>query len=298
MADWFRSIWVLGIAFASVVALTFGLAAVIVPPANGSAQGPGAASPDGSGFVPVPGDGPVTTVGGVLAVTGDREGAFVLDREALDQGYALAGEQGRLYFGGDPLAVERISYDGLEFYLDPGDCTLTPGERHDPSGVAGAHLACEEIADIRDGGTVSVEGTVGIAADLLGQRGDLPPSGGTVQVGDTELELPFAVLTLGRPAAFVPGGGFLPTEDGSGWLEFDYDAQTHALRLATVSLAAPRSTRIDQDACIVSTRSIGRLNPHTTTAELTVECASVELEPGERVRISGTIIADLVEPPQ
>ena len=296
MADWFRSLSILGIAFGGVVVLTFGLAAIIVPGAAGSARDSGAPTASGLDGVPVPDDGPVTTVGGVLAVTGDREGSFVLDREAIESGYALAGEQGSLYFGGDPLGVERITYDGLEFYVDPGACTLTPGERHDPTGVAGADVRCDDLEDIRDEGTLSFEGRVGVAADRLGLRGDLPLSGGTVEIGDRDIELPFAVLTVGRPIGFGPIGGFVPTDDGSSWLMFDYDFETHALQLSVVALDGAE-TEIERGACDVSTQELGRLNPHTTTAELRLECAAVELESGETVPISGTLIADLVEPP-
>jgi hypothetical protein len=295
--DWFRSLSILGIAFGGVVVITFGLAALIVPGAAGSARASGDPVPGASGGAPVPAEGPVTAVGGVLTVTGDREGSFVLDREEIDSGYALAGEHGSLHFGGDPLTVERISYDGLEFYVDPGGCTLTPGERHDPTGVAGADVRCEDLEDIRDGGTLTIEGEVGMAADLLGLRGDLPPSGGTVEIGDREIELPFAVVTVGRPIGFGPVGGFVSTDDSSSWLMFDYDFQTHALRLVVVALDGVE-TEVDRGACDVSTEEIGRLNPHTTTADLRLECAAVELESGETVRIGGTIVADLVEPPQ
>ncbi len=298
MTDWFRSISVLGIAFASVVALTFGLAAVIVPRADGAAQGPGAPSPGASGAVAAPGDGPVATVGGALAVTGDREGTFVVDREETEQGgYALAGEEGQVFLGGDPLGVERISYDGLEFYIDPGQCTLTPGERHDPTGVAGARLACEEIADIRDGGVVSMEGTIGVSADLFGLRGDLPPNGGTITIGDEATEFPFAVVYLGFPGGFRPAGGFLVTEDGRTIVQLEYDVQTHALELVIIEIDGI-PTEIERGACSLTTEPIGRLNPTTTTAELTIECPSVEMAGGESVRISGMLIADLVEPPQ
>jgi hypothetical protein len=295
--DWFRSLSVLGIAFVGVVGLTFGLAALIVPGAAGSAQAPGAPSPDASAQVPVPGDGPVTAVGGTLAVSGERQGAFVVDREATDQGYALDGEQGRIFFGGDPLAVERISYDGLELYVDPGDCSLTPGERYDPTGVAGATIRCEDMEDIRDGGVVSMEGTVGVSADLLGLRGDLPPNGGTIMLGDVALDIPFAVLNLGSPGSFVPAGGFLVTDDGRGIVQIDYDVQTHALAVEVVEIDGV-PTEIERGACSLTTEPIGRLNPRTNTAELTIECPAVEMASGEAVRISGTLIADLVGPPQ
>ena len=293
--DWFRSLSVLGIAFVGVVGLTFGLAALIVPGAAGSAQAPDAPSPGASADVPAPGDGPVTVVGGTLAVSGDREGALVLDREATDQGYALAGELGRIFFGGDPLAIERISYDGLEFYVDPGDCTLTPGERHDPSGVAGATILCEDMDDIRDGGVVSMEGMVGVSADILGLRGDLPPSGGTIDIGDRALEFSFAVLTLGSPGGFQPAGGSLFTDEFRTLLHFDYDFQTHALTLETVEIDGVQ-TQIEPGSCSLSYAAIGRLNPRTNTSEVTIECPAVEMASGETVRIGGTIIADLVEP--
>lgn len=297
MNDWFRSLSVLGIAFVGVVALTFGLAALIVPGAAGSAQGPGVPTPDPSGRVRVPADGPVTAIGGVLAVSGDREASFVLDREASDQGYVLAGPDGRIFFGGDPLTVERISYDGLEFYVDPGDCELDPGERHDPSGVAGATIRCEEIEDVRGGGVVSLAGRVGVSADVLGLRGDLPPSGGTIDIGDEPVEFPFAVLYLGSPGPFEPAGGFLASDDGRTQLQFDYDVQTHGLELVTVLVdGIPHPNEIERDACSLSFAQLGRLNPRTNTVEMTIDCPAVEMASGETVRIGGTIIADLVEP--
>jgi hypothetical protein len=294
--DWFRSLSVLGIAFVGVVALTFGLAALIVPGAAGSAQAPGVPTPDPSGRIPRPAAGePVTTVGGILAVSGDREADFVLEREATDQGYALAGPEGRVFFGGNPLGIERISFDGLEFYLDEGDCELDPGERDDPTGVAGATIRCEDVEDVRDGGVLSFEGTVGVSADMLGLRGDLPPSGGTIEIGDVAYEFPFAVLTLGLPTgAFQPSGGFLFTDDGRVLMHFDYDVQAHALTLETVEIDGVQ-TQVDRGACSLSYEPIGRLNPRTNTSELTVECPAVRMA-GETVRIGGTIVADLVDP--
>ena len=180
--------------------------------------------------------------------------------------------------------------------MDEGDCTLTPGERHDPTGVAGALISCEQVEDIRGGGTVSIEGTVGISADLLGLRGDMPPSGGTLEVGERTIELPFVVLFLGPPSGFAPSGGFLVSDDGRTIVQIEYDFQTHALDLTTIEFDGI-PTEIDRGACSLTTETIGRLNPHTTTAELTIECASVELASGETVRIGATLIADLVEPP-
>ena len=297
MQSWLRSVSVLGLAFGGVTIITLGIASFVVPGAAGTGE---VVSTPSAGATPAPpnqGGGPVTAVGGSLTVTGDREATFVVDREATDnQGYSLAGEQGTIFFTGNPLVVDRISYDGLEFYVDEGDCTLTPGERHDPTGVAGAQIRCEEIADIRDGGTISIEGTVGVSADLLGMRGDMPPTGGILQVGDREIEFPFVVLFLGAPTQFAPSGGFLVTDDGRTIVQIEYDYQTHGLELAGIEFDGV-PTEIPSGACSLSTETIGRLNPRTTTADLTIECEPVELASGETARISGTLIADLVEPP-
>ena len=294
MPDWFRSVTVLGTAFVAVAAVTMGLAVLIVPNPAVSAPGPAASGDAAGGGAPA--DGPVTAVGGTLVVTGDREGSFVLDREATDQGYALAGEAGQVYFEGDPLAVSRISYDGLEIYLDEGDCTIEPGERHDPTGVAGAHILCDDVEDVRGGGVVSLDGTVGISADLLGLRGDLPPSGGTINVGDRPVELQYAVLYLGSPAAFQPAGGFLVNEDGTVIFQFDYDFQTHAIELVALEIEG-QPAEFARGSCSITTADIGVLNPRTRTAELTVQCPAVDLASGETVQVNGTIVADLIDPP-
>jgi hypothetical protein len=296
MTDWFRSLSVLGIAFAGVAGLTFGLAALIVPGAAGSAQGPVAPSPDASGQLPVPTtSGPITAIGGVLQVTGDREGTLLLDREMTDQGYALAGEDGRIFLAGSPVEVERIAYDDLEFYLDPGDCELEPGERDDPTGVAGVAITCTGISDVRDGGVVSLAGTLGVSADVLGLRGDLPPSGGTVQIGDEAIEFPFASFLMGTSSSFQPSGGFLFSDDDRTLLHFDYDPQTHALGLETIEIDGDQ-TQIDPGTCSLSYTPLGRLNPRTTTQEMTIECPSVRLASGETVRVGGTIVGDFVDP--
>ncbi|MDQ2674706.1 MAG: hypothetical protein M3Y40_08610 [Chloroflexota bacterium] len=296
MADWFRSLSVLGIAFAGVAALTFGLAALIVPGAAGSAQAPLAPTPGTSGQVPVPtAGGPITTIGGVLQVTGDRQGDFVLDREDTDQGYALAGADGHISFGGNPIEAERIGYDGLEFYLDPGDCELEPGERDDPTGVAGLTITCTDISDVRDGGVVSLTGTLGVSADVLGLRGDLPPTGGTIEIGDQAIEISGAYFLMGISSDFRPSGGFVFSEDGHTLMHFNYDPQTHALVFETIEIDGVQ-TQIQPGDCSMTYTSLGRLNPTTTTQEMTIECPAVRMASGETVRVGGTLIGDFVDP--
>lgn len=299
MTDWFRSISVLGLAFAGVVALTFGLAAVIVPRADGAAQVPGASSPYPSGGV-VPG-GPVTSIGGTLVVSGARDALFSLDREELGSRYAVAGPEGRIIFEGNPLTVAQISFDGLEFLLGPDECSVTPGERHEETGVAAAHIACEEIADVRDQGMVTVDGVIGVAADLLGLRGDLPESGGTVMLGDETLTFDFAAMT-------IPSGGHLSgvyagslhDPDTATTITFTYDPQDHQMVLSEIaySMREPRQpTRVPPGACSVTTTEIGPLNPHTRVAEMAIRCAAIEVDALGTVSLEGALIVELAEPP-
>ena len=298
MNDWFRSLSILGIAFGGVVVLTFGLAAVIVPGASGSARGPGFA-PDTSASGGDPVAGPITAIGGTLVVSGDREGRLVLDREEVGERYALSGRDGRVTFeAGSPLTVAQITYDGLDFFVDPGDCELTPGERDDPSGVAGAHVVCEDIEDVRDNGVVTFQGEVGVAADLLGLRGDLPESGGTLELGDETLTFEFAAMTIPSNARF--SGIFAGTLYDPGTqtaLNFTYDPQNHAMVLSELQYAGRQPVQLPASACSVTTNDIGLLNPHTHVAEMSVRCAAIEVPELGTVPLEGTLIVELSEPP-
>ena len=298
MNDWFRSISILGIAFGGVVVLTFGLAALIVPGASGSALAPGAA-PDASAGGRAPVAGPITAIGGTLVVSGDRDGDLVLDREEVGERYALSGRDGQVTFeGGSPLTVAQISFDGLDFFVDPGDCELTSGERHDPTGVAGAHLVCEDIEDVRDNGVVTFQGHVGVAADLLGLRGDLPESGGTLELGDETLTFQFAAMTIpsnSRFSGIYAGTLYDPrTETG---LTFTYDPQNHAMVLSELAYAATQPVQLPASACSVSTNDIGLLNPHTRVAEMSIRCDAIEVPDLGTVSLEGTLVVELSEPP-
>ena len=297
MPDWFRSAAVLGTAFVTVALVTIGLAALIVPNPAASAQGSQPPAGASGGAVPSGDLSTVTAIGGTLAVSGDREASFGLSRESVSDRYALEGEDGRIIFDGDPLAVAQISYDGLEFFLDPGDCEITPGERHDTTGIAGAHVRCEEIADVRDKGVVTIDGNVGIAADLLGLRGDLPESGGTVAVGDETFTFGFAAMTIPSGTGFSGiFAGTLFDPESEAVFTFSYDPQNHTMVLAEIAYAGD-VVQVPAGACSVGTEEIGLLNPHTRVADMTVHCAAVEVPSLGTVPVEGSLIVELSEPP-
>jgi hypothetical protein len=297
MAGLPHSLLTLGLGFGGVVAATLALAMAVIPSgASPEPMDPSATATPVAAVPPVI-DGPLTTPGGVVAVTGDREDLLHLDRETLDPRYGLVGDDGRVYFDRNPLTVVRIQYEGLEFFIDPDDCSIEPGERHDPSGVAGAEILCEDVEDVRQNGTFTFEGTVGVAADLLGMRGGIPESGGVVDVGDERLEFPAAWVYIGPQGTAVGRGYSLPVfdPDSGGVLGFDYDPQSHELTLASVNLDPERGGEVSRGGCSLGTRDLGRLNPHTTVVEVVIDCPSVDIEGLGPVPVSGTLVLERAE---
>lgn len=298
MNDWFRSLTVLGTAFVGVVAVTIALALLIVPDPAVSSQAGSTAPPDAEATIGVPDTiGTVPTqVGGTLAVSGDLEAAFAVDRESVDQRYGVIGDDARIFFGSDPLSVEQMSFGGLSFFPDPDECTITPGGFNGAIGVAWATLHCADLADVRGNGVVTVDGTIGLAADMLGMRGDLPPSGGSVEVGGETLEFSEARLFTARFPAFVGRGGYnMQLEDESGTrLNFAYDPQTHALGLANVERDGVYND-VPADACAIDTREIGKLNPRTTVVEMSLQCVGVDFPGIGPVPIAGTLIVEQID---
>ena len=313
MKDWAAGLTILSVAFVGTVVVTIGLAAVIVPTAVGprSSVDP-AASPVTVDMTPQPVDQRPEAIGGVLTVTGDVEGTLLLDREDAEIGfvfdddlglalledgpYQLAGDDGRVVFDVEPLVVEQVDYAGLSFYPEPDQCHVTPGVLNPVLGVATAGLRCVEIADIRDNGVVTIDGTIMAAGDVLGMRGELPPSGGTLAVGSTTVEFPAARMLL-EPFGFDAATGLanLPlfTPDQESGLIVEYDPQTHELAIGDVVVDG-ESAELAPGSCSVARSDIGLLNPRTSVVELRVACDSVDLPALGSVPVDGTLVVDLI----
>lgn len=302
MNDWFRSLTVLGLSFVSVVIVTMGLAMLIVSSAAQATDG----TPRDVTLVTGPGvlvtvppavGGVPTQVGGTLAVSGDLQETFTLDREDTDGRYGLIGDDGRIFFGNDPLAVVQMNLGGLSFFPDPDECTITPGELNAAIGVAWATIHCADLADVRGNGVVSVDGTIGMAADLLGMRGDLPPSGGSIDIGGETLEFSEASLFVAARPAFVGMNRYsmqLVDDDSGTTLSFAWDPQTHGLALANVERDGADND-IPADACAIDTREVGMLNPRTTVVEMSLQCPDVDVPGLGPVPIVGSIIVEQIE---
>ena len=103
------------------------------------------------------------------------------------------GDAARIVFEDIPAVVAQISWEGLEFFPEPEDCTITPGELDDETGIGHAELDCVGISDVRSGETIDLSGNVGMALTMVGES-DLPPMGGSVAVGDESWEFTEAFL--------------------------------------------------------------------------------------------------------
>jgi hypothetical protein len=291
-----RSVTLLSLGFVGVVAGTLGLAALIVP-APASQEG-GTSSPGASeAAVVAPPSGGIPGLGGTLVVTGDREGTFVLTRESLEGSYALVGSQGRIVFAGQPAEVTQLSYDGLDFFPDPEDCTITAGDLDSAVGIGFAELSCVDLADIRETGVITIEGTLGLPVDRLAGR-DLPLTGGSLAVGDETWSFEFAYLLLWQQPAIAgrTGANMELVDEAHGGLLFSYDIETHRTSVTGV-MRASETFDIAEGACGLQREELGRPNPRTTTVELIIECAAVDVPGLGVVPISGTVVVDELEFP-
>lgn len=297
MNDWVRSVTVLGVAFLGVVVMTLGFATLILRGAAGPMHATKTMPVDAGPAASAMAGGVPTRVGGTLTVSGDREGSLILNRGSLDGRFGLIGQQGRIFFDDDPVAVAQLHFDGLTFFPEPDECTITPGELNAALGIAWADLECAELADVRGNGVVTTVGTIGLPADLLGLRGDLPSTGGTLEAGAETWVFTDAVLFTGpRPA--VAGASphrmelYDPETDTR--LAFTYDLDTRQVALSNVERSG-RSAAVADDACAIDTRDVGALSPQVSLIEMSLECAQVKVPDIGRVRIAGSLFVERTE---
>lgn len=301
MHGWVRSLSLLAGAFGGVVVITLGLAGLLVPgpsassaPGSSEAAGPGGtvANPDPVGGIP--------GLGGTITVTGDREGSFRLTRDQRQGSYALEGAGNRITFVGVPVVVSQVSYDGLEFFPDPEQCSVTTGNLDNAIGIGFADLRCDDLVDIRDGGTVSMSGEIGLPVDLLVGR-QLPETGGTATVGNETWTFEEAwLVTWQQPAIAGVSEYNLVLEDLGGpprVLSFTYDIETHALSLANVRYGNSDAD-VPGGACSFDREELGLHNPRTVVVDLAVSCPSVEVPGMGVVSVSADVVLDELQWPE
>lgn len=292
--DWFRPIVLLSVTAVGGLVLTLGLVAILIPRGIGGAAD--ASRPPESSSDPGGTSAPIG-VGGTLRVTGDREDTVDLSEESMDvvQGmdngrYGLVGDGGHIYFSRDPLAVEYVNAAGLSFFPDADQCEISPGTLNAVIGVAEAHITCTGLEDVRKNGTVNLEGTVAMAADVLGMRDDLdlPSTGGQLVVGERRLDFAQATVTLSVRSSRIS----LPiyADDGSG-LILEFDSERYELFVGQV-LLDDVFVDIDDDACALVPEELGLLNPRTVVLDVSIRCDSVTVPSLGSVSVKGQLFID------
>lgn len=232
----------------------------------------------------------VTAVGARLEISGAREATVTLDRTVSGPSFGIGDSTTRIFFERDPLAVDQMSHDGLAFFPEPEDCELTEGEHNEDVGLIAVEMSCPELTDIRDNGTISVEGQVALPSDLVREL-ELPDLGGVLTVGGEEWEILDPVLVVG---ASVPDGAgelglSLNPEEPENGMFLSYDLETGRLFPGTL-LYDGTTSDLEGVSCSIRDETIIAVNPAAEINELTLDCADVEIEGLGQVDISGTIV--------
>lgn len=286
-----KGIGVLAGAAALVILGVLGVARITVPDEPTFAEGfeEGTAAGDGEPeFAP-------TAIGARLEISGAREATVTLDSTVDGPTYGLGDSTTRVFFESDPLAIDQMSHDGLAFFPEPEDCEFTEGEHREETGLVAVQITCPELVDIRDNGSITLEGFVALPADLVIDL-DLPERGGTVSIGDE-------TITFGADLHLFVGPS---QESGSSDIQltavsdsplvtlvFPYDIDTDSLRLGRVGYSGG-STDVDSSECDHEASTLAVVNPQVEIVELTFSCPEVQLANVGRVPIEGTLVFEQI----
>jgi len=298
---------ILAITVGGVAAIAFALGAWIVPAASLTEPTP---TPEPTFDLAVAPD----AVGGSLEISGDRTGTMTLDTatglggrfELLDDGSVrirdanapieLSGPAGHIRFHSDSAEVTHIAYDGLSIFVDTGECAVTPGAVDEATGLMAALVECPDIADVRGQAVISVAGVVALSAETLLGRGELPPTGGSLNVDGSAITFDEADIFLdGEPieeTGRIQWGTF-DADSGSGIL-LEYDPQADQFFLGG---AFSEETYAGlEEPCPIAAEELGRLNDYTTVIRLNIDCTDVALEGGGGTgSVTGSIVADVIQ---
>lgn len=294
-----------------VAAVTLVISALLVPPSATAEPTPTPEPTFDIGLAP-------QRVGGRLEVEGVRTGTLVLDEgrgglgnryevevENEDEGGVvhvvpaedaiLQGPDGRLRFERGTGLITLIDYDGLSFYPEPDDCDVTLGTLNKDNGLMAALVECPELSDIRGGGSVSIAGVLALPADVLRGRGDIPETGGTVDVDGSTVTFTEAEIFLAQDVTSederirwgIHTAGFLSS------LYFEYEIGAGQFFLSTIIVE--EESAVLEEPCPLEAEELGRINETTTAVRLTFDCAGVEVPGGGTGSVTGMIVADVIE---
>lgn len=302
-SDALKTLGILVAAIGGVAVIIFGMVALISPAPPMESAAPSAAPS-------LTLDTPPTAVGGSVTVAGDRSGTLILERSSSSAHYQPAGDtfelvfdpvrlegaDGVIIFSRDPKeGVTQVDYDGLTAYLDPGDCSITTGTHDLAAGLVTAELECAEVTDIRGGGTISLHGVVGLPAELFGIRGEMPSSGGTLDVDSATVEFGEAIGVIG-PSTIAETGRIpfsLVSSDQEWVVAIEYNPETDEYVMTYIGTGDEATA--EGGGCPLTAETIGMLSPQTSVVRLEFDCADVPLANGESGPVVGSLVVDLFD---
>ena len=133
-----------------------------------------------------------------------------------------------------------------------------------------------------------------LPADALRGRGDLPPTGGSVEVDGRQITFDELDIFLDGELLEETGRiqwGMFDADRNSGFL-LEYDPEADELFLDGVF---GEETSADlEEPCPIAADELGRLNDYTTVERLDIDCTDVAVAGGGTTSVTGTIVADVI----
>lgn len=272
-----------------VMAAVIGLGAVILPdPPN--------LTPIGEQDPPSP--PPLTRVGAVLEVSGDRPGVFDLTGGFSEGQFRLADGRGNsLLLGTDPGSgayLRQATYDGLNLFLDRDQCEIDLSETDPTIGLARFSLHCEDITDVRDTATLTLSGLVDLPLRVAFPDGRYDGGGAVTVTGDIDTEI--IVWNTGRPlgpdgaaAGFWIGGA---SSDDSHFIAIEIDLHPDTGRYVRY-IEVDGMHQFERPECRLDTELIARVEPHVNLVAYEIECRDITDVDGElTITLAATVRVD------
>lgn len=272
-----KSLGVLLGAVALIILGVVGLARVTVPDEPTFAEGLEEGEDGVLEFTP-------TAVGGVIEVTGVEEAKLTFEGAAFGPSFGLANDDARIFFETNPLAISQMSFHALAFFPDPEDCEFTEGEHNEQAGLVAVQVTCPELADIRDNGSIALDGQLALPTNMVVDL-DIPEQGGTLRIGDEtsgeEWEIvPDVVLITGEDRFFGADGNpglVLSTDNPSTWMRLTYDTDSDVL-IPDIFTYSGNEIDLSSAECTTQDVELLVMSPEGQARELTVDCQSVEMQ--------------------
>ena len=227
--------------------------------------------------------------GGILHVSGDRTGTLTLSNTDVGFGDSTTpwsspdGMEAALGWQSDAdvgLYLDHFRLDELDFFLDPGECVVTPGAIP-ATGQVPVSVECQDIGDIREKAVISVDGVVNLPFQFVA-----PPGialGGEFSIeGDVSATVnvppPYWEVDPNAPKEFPEVEVFAQASNAFLSLSLDRD-DGGALFVSHLQyhdmLGPPPYFELKPSDCTVSATLVETTGPASAVYDLTIDCPSL-----------------------